>query len=243
MTVCMSLYRNLCIPFTEENRTTCQHCQHNDRSSGYSKGQTFWNFTDKKGTKKMASQGYLNTSSLSCRRDFTNVLFFFFLSYNHFKWNYNHVSYGIVLPIQPNDTPIKARVHFIETEVKFIQASGSCWWLFRHFGVVRGPLWNAEVGGVMRQKHRCPWGGERWICRRVRVCVPGQVLPPISDDPLVGMKGEGVGGRVTIASVTMPDLFRIMSTTDYKHSNRELTSAFKTEVWLVPSLSLTWMTL
>lgn len=32
----------------------------------------------KRGKKKMASQGYLNTSSLSCRRDFMNVFFFFF---------------------------------------------------------------------------------------------------------------------------------------------------------------------
>lgn len=132
-------------------------------------------FHRQKGKKKMASQGYLNTSSLSCRRDFMNVLFF--LSYNHFKWNYNHVSYGIVLPTQPNDTQIKARVHFIETEVKFIQASGSCWWLFRHFGVVRGPLWIAEVGEggvrsiVVLEGEK---GGSEGGC----VCVPGQVLPP-----------------------------------------------------------------
>lgn len=65
--------------------------------------------------------------------------------------------------------------------------------------------WGWGGGG---QKHRCPWGGERWIWRRVCLC-PWSSASPISDDPLVGIKGEGVGGSVTIGFVTMPDLFRI----------------------------------
>lgn len=38
-----------------------------------------------------------------------------------------------LLPIQPNDTRIKACVYFLETEATFIQASGGCWLVFRHF--------------------------------------------------------------------------------------------------------------
>lgn len=82
--------------------------------------------------------------------------------------------------------------------------------------MVRGPLWNAEVcravaGGGPHESRELVVLERKEGRGCVFVSLVVRRFPPVPNDPLVGMKGNG--GRATqLVFVTVPDEFRTMPT-------------------------------